>query len=201
MCREVEAEALRIRLAEIPPRYRAAFATACAERLLPNYAIFCRAIGWDHHNLLRDQLDLAWNQIETDTAVSNHEAARRVAAINAITPHTEDFDHPYTSAALDACVATGYAIEALSSNDNVLPAFYAASSAHDTVYMHLQMTEGIGNDDPAFENRIYRHPFMRRELDAQDGSLKFLSGKSALSAASLAELRREFAGSASIGPR
>ena len=63
--------ALIAQLDRLPNRLRVAFAAACAERQLPNYARFSEATGEESPKRLEDTLRRVWDDIEGRTAELN----------------------------------------------------------------------------------------------------------------------------------
>jgi uncharacterized protein YjaG (DUF416 family) len=159
--------------------HRLAFAAASAERLLPNYVAFARAARWGSADTLREALDYVWLVIERQRMDAD-EVQRLIARVETVTPDTEAFRTPFTSAALDAA---GAVIETLHCVLDADPqrALIVATLARDTVDMFIQERDRLDlTRDRDFEQRIANDPLMRDELDRQHELLTELREQSAL---------------------
>lgn len=98
-------------LAPLPESRRAAYAAACAERLLPLYRWFEQIESWGDTDILEKDIELVWNWIKG----AQYENAKFVAAIReceAVIPDMDEFESPLASRALDAGSAVAQALEA-----------------------------------------------------------------------------------------
>jgi uncharacterized protein YjaG (DUF416 family) len=96
-------------LARLSERHRVAYASACAERLLPLYAWFHGTESWGDPAVLERGISLAWNCVKGQ---AEEKAIRdAIAASEEVTPDTEDFTSGLVSRALDAAVAVAQALE------------------------------------------------------------------------------------------
>jgi len=97
-------------LAMLPQRHRAAYAMACAERLIPLYRWFQEVESWGDQTVLERGIELGWTWIRGEHP-QDAEIADAVRACEDVTPDTEDFDSPLASRALDAASAVAQALE------------------------------------------------------------------------------------------
>lgn len=88
---------------------RAAYAIACAERLMPIYDWFEAVESWGDARVLRRGLEVAWGWVKSE--VDTEQVASAVAACEEVTPDTEDFSSGLASRALDAASAITQALE------------------------------------------------------------------------------------------
>jgi uncharacterized protein YjaG (DUF416 family) len=96
-------------LARLPQRHRVAYASACAERLLPLYTWFQGTGSWGDSTVLDRGISLAWNWAKGQ---AEGKAIRdAIAACEEVTPDTEDFSSGLVSRALDAAAAVAQALE------------------------------------------------------------------------------------------
>lgn len=109
-----EREKLLEELAALPQRHRAAFAVACAERLMPLYHWFQEVELWGDRRALESGIELVWSWIDTGKP-SNAEIADAVRCCENAAPNTEDFSSPLASRALDAAAAVALALEVCAS--------------------------------------------------------------------------------------
>jgi uncharacterized protein YjaG (DUF416 family) len=192
-------DAVKVALEALPGAYRTAFAAACAERLLPNYAAFSREEGWGSVSVLREALTMVWRSLEGEPQ-SKERIDSLTEEVKRQIPDTEEFSSQHVSAALDAGAAVVHVLESLS-NGAVEPALLAASLAHDTVHMHLQATIGVDYSEPGFDDAIYGQPLMIRELERQRTDLDGLLKTATLSTGFLSALRSASEGRSSIDVR
>jgi len=97
-------------LAPLSERQWAAYAAACAERLLPLYRWFQGVESWGDTGVLEKGIELAWSWARGE----QHEDAKFAEAIQAceaVTPDTDEFESPLASRALDAASAVAQALE------------------------------------------------------------------------------------------
>jgi uncharacterized protein YjaG (DUF416 family) len=99
------------RLTALPQRHRAAFAVACAERLMPLYHWFQEVESWGDRKVLESGIELVWSWIITGKP-SDMEIAEAVRGCESVAPNTEDFSSSLVSRALDAASAVALALEA-----------------------------------------------------------------------------------------
>ena len=189
-------DVVRARLEALPRNHRTAFAAACAERLLPNYAAFVRKEGWGSVSLLRGALTAVWRALE-GKPFSKERIESLIQEVKQQIPDTEDFTSTYVSPALDAGAAVVHTLESLA-DGGVEPALLAASLAHDTVHMHLQSLVGSDYADPSFDERMYGQPLMMREMERQSRDLDLLSKAVSLTPEFLSEFRMESEGKSNI---
>jgi uncharacterized protein len=177
-----------VTLDRLPPAHRTAFAAACAERLLPNYAAFAAETGWGDTRRLRAALDAVWRHLGDPGGVAASELRAHYAAVDEAIPDTEDFDTPLVSFALDAGVAVLSATAACYDPD---PAHAASASeaATDTLDMFIQESLDLDASGPELEAVIAAHPLMQRERARQAEDLQTLADASVLTADVLEALR------------
>lgn len=149
---------------------RVAFAASCCERLIPSYQIFSETMNWGDPTLLRSAIAEVWTSLESGSF--NIEKIRRlVSECEQILPDTEDFDSPFTSAALDAGTAVLDTLECCLDGDPQ-HALDVASFSRDTVDMILRQSGAAGSD---LGNKIVANdPMMIKELNRQSEDLQTL---------------------------
>ena len=165
---------VQLALGSLPShRHRLAFAAGVCERLLPNYDAFSREVAWGDPTLLRRGLAIVWRVVQGGT-VRLAEIRELQAMIRAVTPDTEDFGSPLTSAALDASSAVHEALEACF-RDEPRRIAEIATLARDTVDMYVRERDDLHSSDPLFQQRILVDPLMVRELEKQRSDLNLLT--------------------------
>jgi uncharacterized protein len=145
-----------------------AFAASCCARALPNYGAFSRAENWGDPRLLADGLESVWLSATTTSSPSfRHETSSLVKAVDLVTPNTENFKSPLTSAALDAATSIAEALE-YSIDGQHSRLVTISSLSRDTIDLFIQR-----RDDFAFPSRerlqpkVDSHPLMLAELRKQ----------------------------------
>lgn len=171
---DYETQSLHENLNKLSPWQAAVFSACCAERLLPNYALFSREVGWGDPKLLRNLLDSCWD------AISHASEDKIVFELNirlcdSITPDTEDFVVPSISMALDAAIAVRCTLECLRFR-NSEQAKNASRCALDTVDMYLRgkaIEKGLDHNSELIF--IESHPLLLHEIEAQNGTIDILN--------------------------
>jgi uncharacterized protein YjaG (DUF416 family) len=181
-------------LAPLSERQRAAYAIACAERLLPLYRWFQEAQSWGNRRVLERGIELAWSWV----GGGQHQATELAAAIRAceaVTPDSEDFGSPLVSRALDAATAVAQALEACISS---LP--QAAADAGEIAWecafgleqSRLVEAGTVHVADRQVLTKAAQGGLVLLEEDVQQRSLQWLR-QSSLTAKEIDAFRREFA--------
>ena len=160
------------------PPHRVAFAAAMAERWSPAYLAFSKAERWGDPAALRRALDAAW-ACAGGAPLSRDDERRLTRAIDAVTPHMDDFDAPE---ALCAAAAATYALRASAKADNIDDAMQAALSGFHGVEPEWDMDE---DETPA----LWRRAAVRAELGKQLVVLSRVEAIDPLDATALAGLR------------
>lgn len=176
-------------LAKLDQRGQLAFGALCAERLLPNYAVFSKEAGWGDVALLRRALDTVWAVLD-GVSLDHATATALSAAVELAAPHTEDFDTLFSTSAQDAC----FAVCAL--YDFVLapePAHIAdvARYATDSIDLYVQEREQMPAIGAHNEYLITTHPLMQDELRRQADDVAALATVGQSRQAQLLQLRRK----------
>jgi len=184
-------ESLKHDLDWLPRNHRVAFAAACCERLLPNYAAFAREVQWGEPSVLRDALEYVWSVL-ADGHFDRTEIEGLMERCDAVIPDSEDFDTSSVSAALDAGTAVVGTLRSLLEGDTQ-QIVEVASYCRDTVHMYIQDRDDLDYQDPLFDMKIEQDPLMRRELARQSSTLSELANNPVLDGVFLKRLRDESA--------
>lgn len=97
------------KLITLSSRQRAAYAIACAERLLPLYGWFEAVESWGDKTVLERSLGVAWKWVKGQA--ETQQITDAIVACEEVTPDTEKFSSGLASRALDAASATAQALE------------------------------------------------------------------------------------------
>lgn len=161
-------------LSNLPSWKAAAFCGACAERLLPNYAAFTRAVAWGDSSELRRLLDNLWEQL----ASSNTQASALAAMLKkseALCPQVDRFQYAWTPEALDAALSVyfGYACLLEGDSNN---AVHTSRGAFYTVEHYLTMQALFKGKDVPPEICVYPSKLWSDEVAAQLKTIAVIEG-------------------------
>lgn len=140
---------------------RLALALSCCERLIPNYVVFSHAVDWGRPEILRMAVDQVWASLHTGS-YDLDKITGLIEECNQVVPDTNDFTHPYTSAALDAGTAVVATLECCldGNSEHVMDVI---SFSRDTIDMFVRarhsLESGVQSDEV-----VATHPFMTTEL-------------------------------------
>jgi uncharacterized protein YjaG (DUF416 family) len=165
----LEQPELRQDLLHLAKEKRVAFALLLCERMFPALEKFARDAAFDS-SLYRDGLDSIWKFLNKSEILLNY--AQMAGRYQDHAPDTEEFDHPLTSAALNAALSIATTISLLS-DDDVNHVVEVAGLARDTAALYAQAAAATPPHSLAFDV-IMKHPLVRRELKQQAEELKFV---------------------------
>jgi uncharacterized protein YjaG (DUF416 family) len=177
-------------------RKAAAFACACAQRLLPFYERFRSETGWDSGAALADILRKLWSALEDPARSSELDVV-----VDPLAPHADDFDSCLITAAQNCCIcvdtALGYVgtVRAVDVNiaavpDYVLDAIVSVELCESAGYLSA-------GDDPRLleaEQNILLGKSIRVEQDLQRRHLEILAAAKQLTADIVRSLRSSSGG-------
>jgi|SRR5271165_3907410 len=159
---------LKRNLSYLTRTQQVAFALLLCERMFPALRKFGADAAFDV-TPFRNFLDRAWASFERPHPADCYRELSRECYARA--PDTEDFSHPLTSAALDACLSIGFLMEFLADH-NVDHLVETAALAHDTVFMLAQAAGSL--HIPESIPMLDEQPIVQRELGRQTEDLTFL---------------------------
>ena len=159
----------RAALSKLQVHQQVAFAAACCERMLPNYATFMREVGWGDPGPLRRALDGLWLACEGKIP-SETELRDLLARCETCAPDSDDFESLYVAAAQDAVFAICAVLDFLL-DDDLDRLVSAPQLATDSVDLVVQERENMDSADPQLERKILEHPLMQQELQRQKRDL------------------------------
>ncbi|WP_448554220.1 YjaG family protein [Thalassotalea montiporae] len=169
--------AIRLPLAKLSLWQQTAFCCALLERMLPNYAMFSQAAEFGDVNVLRNQLDLIWQRLDSKQKVKlNFDA--QLEKLEEQIPDPEAFDFFGVFPALDVCMALMSLLQALQSKDAQEFANVSRLS-HNSVsyYVELLLVEESDDADDELsisQQQLNQHPLMEWELATQNELFDFL---------------------------
>jgi len=165
-------------------RHRLAFALACNERALPNYAAFQRQARWGNFWLLIDTIDILWCDL-INNSISQAQAQTALRTLDGAEPYMEEFRDktfvPNSSSAQDCVNGIRYSLEYIMTLKTEL-IIHAALCNANSVDQHLESAPvsqdllRISDVTAAMNNHMstWLHPLMQREINAQFADAEFL---------------------------
>lgn len=163
---------LLAQLKQLPNQSRVAFAAACAERQLPNYANFSKVTGPGDPSLLARILNRIWEDIEGNSATDD-ELQKKLTLCMALLPNDEAEGSEQRAYANDAVASVAYTIRARLTG-NCQEALWAARRAYEALDHYI-----IARFNPIIVERdaeipIVAHPLVQTELRRQRADLSQL---------------------------
>lgn len=168
-----------------------AFGALCSERLLPNYEVFSAETGHGDSSVLRNALDLVWDNV-LHPAVESTLLRETNVACEAQAPSSDAFESLLVTAAQDACFSLCALIDFVE-NADLERVVVAARYAIDSIDLYVQEVERMDPADSRLEEKILSHPLMQDELLRQRNSLEELKQLDFLSSETVGVLRSRFA--------
>jgi uncharacterized protein YjaG (DUF416 family) len=160
---------LKQRLDSLSKEKQLGFVLLLCERLMPALHIFASETGFND-SIYRECVHVAWQYLSGTTSLLNSgELADN--CLNAA-PDTERFEHPLTSAALNAALSVRAVTRFLSDHD-VKHVLEVAGLARDDAALHAQSIEATPPYSLDFEE-IIKHPLVQQELRRQADDLQFM---------------------------
>lgn len=150
-----------------------AFGAACCERMMPNYNVFVREVGWRDAEPLRNALDAVWAACD-GKSFSHVELRKLLSRCEECAPDSDDFTSLYTASAQDAVFAVCCLLDFLLDGD-VGRIVSVARSATESVDLIVQEREGMDPSDPLREQKILENLLMQQELVRQRRDLQDVS--------------------------
>lgn len=174
MILEFDEKALLAALERLPQQYRATFAAACAERLMPAYDTFSNRTGRGKSKALSDILARLWDDL-AGHVMTDAELRSEIETCMSLIPREDEGPWvPDQAAAEDAGAAVAYALRCRQSGSGQEAAWSARRSyeALDHFVIHI---EKIDTSALGAEARILAHPHVQTELAHQWRDLQDLS--------------------------
>lgn len=144
------------------------FASALLERMLPHYAMFARASDFGDAHLLRNQLNLVWQKLDSKQSPKINVEAQLLKLEEHI-PSPEDYDMYAAYPALDAAMALLALLQAVNDKDaNVAETISRLSQASVTGYVELDLSQQAQAGDTILQSQIKAHPLSEWEKAIQN---------------------------------
>ncbi|BDY03914.1 YjaG family protein [Ferrimonas sp. YFM] len=162
------------------------FATALAERMLPNFQLFCAATESEGADQLQVSLDLLWESCFTQRLKLAME--QQIEKLEAITPDPEQHDMYGVYPAMDAVVAVSTIFIAMQQKveEDLINVSKLSSS---TVTNYIEVTEMPELEGRALDDFIFNHEMMQEEKSIQSQLLDWVESEP--SSEEIKEMRKE----------
>jgi uncharacterized protein YjaG (DUF416 family) len=168
--------ALADRLAGIEPWQKAAFATACAQRMLPVYLKYCAVTGEGDAAFAPRAIDKLWRALEDAVLPADELQGLLDGAEELIPPGEAAGMVVWYYYAADALAALIYAIKC-QQGDLVQEAVWAARQPFDVVTNYVEYRDDLNYNSEADRLQLDRDPEVQTELRRQDADLRVLEGR------------------------
>jgi uncharacterized protein YjaG (DUF416 family) len=161
------------RIEELPRPVRAAFAAACAERMLPAYHRFSARSNRGDPRILEQILTRLWTDLSGEP-MSEAETEAQIDACMELIPREDD--GPWVAeqaAAEDAVAALAYALRCRRSG-LAKEAAWAARCAYEALDDYVINHENVDTNISGAEAKVLAHPLVQAELTRQQRDLEEL---------------------------
>ena len=163
------------RLSRLENWERAAFALACAQRLLPLYLKYCDVTHEGDPRFARQSAEDLWQSL-ISSGLPNDALEKIAARSEQLVPDGQAVDvviwHWY---AMNAMAALAYAAQS-QLNDGTEAAVWAARQAHEAVTFYVRRRDRMNLDSEREILRLDNDPVVQEELERQDRDLRLLEG-------------------------
>jgi hypothetical protein len=186
----------------LPHQLRAAFASACAERLMPAYLAFSNRSRRGNGAALKGILTRLWDDLAGDR-MKDSEVQSKIDACMALIPREDD--GPWSTeqaSAEDAGASVGYALRCRKSG-RAQEAAWAARRAYEALDHYAINRGDIDTNKPGSGERVLGHPVVQAELARQRRDLDEAPGAGDMDARDVVTRLRERAvleGAVLFGP-
>ncbi|WP_028113859.1 YjaG family protein [Ferrimonas kyonanensis] len=162
------------RIKALSPEGKRLFATALAERMLPNFQLFCAALDNNDHAQLQSSLDLLWESCFSRRLKLSYEL--QLEKLEAITPEPDDHDMYGVYPAMDAVVAVSTIFIAMQQKieDDLINVSKLSSS---TVTNYIEVVEEPELEGKALDDFIFAHEMMQQEKAIQQQLLEWVESE------------------------
>lgn len=173
-------------LKTLKPWQQTAYAAAMAERMLPNYALFCQATNSGDSQQLKNSLMLIWETLSSKDSKINFEV--QLEKIAEQIPDAADFDMYGVYPAIDAAMAVHTTME-LAMGTQPEEVTRISRLMRQTIISFIEATESLPEDDKLRRQVLNAHELMQFDCEFQDEVLDLLQKLKHPNKAALKELR------------
>lgn len=159
-------------LKELSPWQQTAFATALAERMYPNYALFCQVTEQEEQaTQLKNGLMLIWEQLANRESKINFEV--QLEKLADLIPNDADYEMYGVYPAIDAAMAAHTAME-LAMGTPAEEVTRVSRLMRQTIISFIEATEELPEEDKARRKALNDHELMQYDREFQDEVLSEL---------------------------
>ncbi|WP_086479879.1 YjaG family protein [Oceanospirillum sanctuarii] len=174
-------------LKELAPWQQTAFATALAERMYPNYALFCQVTEQEEQAAaLKKGLMLIWEQLANKDSKINFEV--QLEKLADLIPNDADYEMYGVYPAIDAAMAAHTAME-LAMGTQAEEVTRVSRLMRQTIISFIEATEELPEDEKARRKVLNDHELMQFDREFQDEVLQQISSMKHPQKEKLKELR------------
>ena len=174
-------------LKELAPWQQTAFATALAERMYPNYALFCQVTEQDEQAAaLKKGLMLIWEQLANKDSKINFEV--QLEKLADLIPNDADYEMYGVYPAIDAAMAAHTAME-LAMGTQAEEVTRVSRLMRQTIISFIDATEELPEDEKARRKMLNDHELMQFDREFQDEVLQQIGSMKHPQKEKLKELR------------
>ncbi|MDX1318583.1 MAG: YjaG family protein [Oceanospirillum sp.] len=160
-------------LKDLAPWQQTAFAAALAERMYPNYALFCQVTEQDEQaEALKKGLMLIWEQLANKESKINFEV--QLEKLADLIPNDADYEMYGVYPAIDAAMAAHTAME-LAMGTQAEEVTRVSRLMRQTIISFIDATEELPEDDKARRKVLNDHELMQFDREFQDEVLAQIS--------------------------
>ncbi|OPX54544.1 hypothetical protein SAMN02745127_02666 [Oceanospirillum multiglobuliferum] len=152
-------------LKELAPWQQTAYAAAMAERMLPNYSLFCQATGQGDAAQMKNSLMLIWELLSSKESKINFEV--QIEKIAQLIPDANEFDMYGVYPAIDAAMAVHTAME-LAMGTLSEEVTRVSRLMRQTIIGFIEATETLPDDEKKRRSYLNDHELMQFDRDFQD---------------------------------
>ncbi|MFD2165766.1 YjaG family protein [Thalassotalea euphylliae] len=165
---------IRLPFSKLSLWQQSAFCCALLERMLPNYAMFSQAAEFGDVNVLRQQLDVLWQKLESSQKLKVN-LDTQLGKLEEHIPDPEAFDFFGVFPALDVCMAMISTLQAIDSKDAEEFSNVSRLSENSvSYYVELLLLEEFGELQDVSQQDIKQYPLMQWEIATQNELFDFL---------------------------
>ncbi len=174
-------------LKELAPWQQTAFAAALAERMYPNYALFCQVTEQEEQAAaLKKGLMLIWEQLANKDSKINFEV--QLEKLADLIPNDADYEMYGVYPAIDAAMAAHTAME-LAMGTQAEEVTRVSRLMRQTIISFIEATEELPEDEKARRKVLNDHELMQFDREFQDEVLQQISAMKHPQKDKLKELR------------
>jgi len=177
-------------LERLQPSFRAVFAAAVAERMLPGYLTFSHRTERGDPTALSSILEHLWRDIEGQPTSERQGEENIALAMNLMPREEEGSWAPEQAWAEDTVSAVAYSLRC-KQNGRAQEAAWAARRAYEALDHFVITTEAININEPGAEEKILSNPLIQAELSRQQRDLDELQSANSRDVSQVASQMRE----------